>query len=72
MADIVAQQQNARVGQIQVGRIVLMLARMSGERGIRVPPELTMLGKTLLNLDQIGRTLATASSQSWWARARTR
>jgi len=57
VADVVAQQQNARVGQIQVGRIVLLQARMSGERGIRVPPELTMLGKTLLNLDQIGRTL---------------
>lgn len=57
VADLVAQNQNARVGQIQVGRIVLMLARMSAERGIRVPPELTMLGKTLLNLDQIGRTL---------------
>jgi ubiquinone biosynthesis protein len=57
VADLVAQNQDARVGQIQVGRIVLMLARMSGERGIRVPPELTMLGKTLLNLDQIGRTL---------------
>ena len=57
VADLVAQNQNARVGQIQVGRIVLMLARMSGERGIRVPPELTLLGKTLLNLDQIGRTL---------------
>jgi ubiquinone biosynthesis protein len=57
VADLVAQNQNARVGQIQVGRIVLMLAKMSGERGIRVPPELTMLGKTLLNLDQIGRTL---------------
>jgi predicted unusual protein kinase regulating ubiquinone biosynthesis (AarF/ABC1/UbiB family) len=57
VADLVAQNQAARVGQIQVGRVVLMLARMSGERGIRVPPELTMLGKTLLNLDQIGRTL---------------
>jgi ubiquinone biosynthesis protein len=57
VADLVAQNQNARVAQIQVGRIVLMLARMSGERGIRVPPEFTMLGKTLLNLDQIGRTL---------------
>ena len=36
---------------------MLMLARMSAERGIRVEPELTMLGKTLLNLDQVGRTL---------------
>jgi predicted unusual protein kinase regulating ubiquinone biosynthesis (AarF/ABC1/UbiB family) len=57
VADLVAQNQSARVSQIQVGRVVLMLARMSGERGIRMPPELTMLGKTLLNLDQIGRTL---------------
>jgi predicted unusual protein kinase regulating ubiquinone biosynthesis (AarF/ABC1/UbiB family) len=57
VADLVAQNQNARVGQIQVGRIVLLLAKMSGERGIRVPPELTMLGKTLLNLDIIGSTL---------------
>jgi predicted unusual protein kinase regulating ubiquinone biosynthesis (AarF/ABC1/UbiB family) len=57
VADLVAQNQNARVGQIQVGRIVLLLAKMSGDRGIRVPPELTMLGKTLLNLDLIGRTL---------------
>jgi len=53
----VAQTMGATVGQMQVGRVVLVLARMSGERGIRVAPELTMLGKTLLNLDQVGRTL---------------
>jgi len=57
VADLVAQSIGATVGQMQVGRIVLVLARMSAERGIRVEPELTMLGKTLLNLDQVGRTL---------------
>jgi predicted unusual protein kinase regulating ubiquinone biosynthesis (AarF/ABC1/UbiB family) len=57
VADLVAQNIGATVGQIQVGRVVLVLARMSSERGIRVEPELTMLGKTLLNLDQVGRTL---------------
>jgi ubiquinone biosynthesis protein len=57
VADIVAQNQDARVGDIQVGKIMLMLAKMSGDRGIRVQPELTMLGKTLLNLDLVGRTL---------------
>jgi ubiquinone biosynthesis protein len=57
VADVVAQTMGATVGQMQVGRVVLVLARMSGERGIRVAPELTMLGKTLLNLDQVGRTL---------------
>ncbi|HUG54905.1 MAG TPA: AarF/UbiB family protein, partial [Vicinamibacteria bacterium] len=57
VADLVAQNMGATVGQIQVGRVVLVLARMSGERGVRVEPELTLLGKTLLNLDQVGRTL---------------
>jgi ubiquinone biosynthesis protein len=57
VGDLVVQAQDLTVAQIQVGRIVLMLARSSGERGIRVPPELTLLGKTLLNLDLIGRTL---------------
>jgi ubiquinone biosynthesis protein len=57
VADLVADNMGATVGQIQVGRVVLVLARMSAERGIRVEPELTMLGKTLLNLDQVGRTL---------------
>jgi ubiquinone biosynthesis protein len=57
VADLVAQNIGATVAQIQVGREMLVLARMSGERGIRVPPELTLLGKTLLNLDLVGRTL---------------
>ena len=32
-------------------------ARFCGDCGVRVPPELTMLGKTLLNLDLVGRTV---------------
>src|SRR3954471_24836014 len=42
----------------QVGRAVLMLLKMAAENGIRLPPELAMIGKTLLNLDEIGLTLA--------------
>jgi ubiquinone biosynthesis protein len=57
VADLVAQTKDASVGQIEVGNVVLQLARMSGESGIRVPSELMMLGKTLLNLDQVGRAL---------------
>src|SRR6202011_2972347 len=34
------------------------VTQASGENGVRVPAELTLLGKTLLNLDQVGRTLA--------------
>jgi predicted unusual protein kinase regulating ubiquinone biosynthesis (AarF/ABC1/UbiB family) len=57
VADLVAQTKDASVEQIETGKVVLMLARMSGESGIRVPSELAMLGKTLLNLDQVGRAL---------------
>ena len=58
VSDIVAQQKTATVEQIQVGRLVLDVTQMAAECQIRVPPELTMLGKTLLNLDQVARTLA--------------
>jgi len=34
------------------------ISRAAGRHGIRLPPELTLLGKTLLNLDEVGRTLA--------------
>lgn len=57
MADLVAQQQDATIGQMQVGKIVLDTKQMAAESGVRVPAELTMLGKTLMNLDLIGRTL---------------
>jgi predicted unusual protein kinase regulating ubiquinone biosynthesis (AarF/ABC1/UbiB family) len=57
IAEIVAKQQGATVDQMQVGRLVLEVTQVSAENGIRVPSELTMLGKTLLNLDQVGRAI---------------
>lgn len=58
IAEIVAKQQGATVDQMQVGRLVLEVTQASVENGIRVPAELTMLGKTLLNLDQVGRAIS--------------
>jgi ubiquinone biosynthesis protein len=58
ISEIVAQQKTATVEEMQVGRLVLEVTRCAAESQIRVPPELTMLGKTLLNLDQVGRSLA--------------
>jgi len=57
IAEIVAKQQGATVQQMEVGRLVLEVTQASGENGVRVPAELTMLGKTLLNLDQVGRAI---------------
>lgn len=46
------------IAEVEIGRVVLQVGRVAGDSGVRVPPELTMLGKTLLNLDGIGRALA--------------
>ena len=54
---LVAENRDANVEQMQVGRAVLAITRIAGDNGIRIPPETTMLGKALLNLDAIGRTL---------------
>ncbi|HEX2184985.1 MAG TPA: AarF/UbiB family protein, partial [Chloroflexota bacterium] len=57
VAEVVARQHGASAGELEVGRMMLEVTRISGECHIRVPPELAMLGKTLLNLDQVGQTL---------------
>ncbi len=57
IAELVARFQNASLTDLPVGRVVMEVARLQGLHGLRPPPELTMLGKTLLNLDEIGRVL---------------
>jgi len=55
--EMVAQNRHATVGELQAGKAVLAITRASADAGLRMPPELMMLGKALLNLDQIGRIL---------------
>jgi predicted unusual protein kinase regulating ubiquinone biosynthesis (AarF/ABC1/UbiB family) len=57
VADLVATQQDRTLEQIQVGKIVLAILQVAGRRGLIVAPELSMLGKALLNLDQVGYML---------------
>ena len=57
ISEIVAVQKTATVAQMEVGRLVLEVTQVAAENGVRVPPELSLLGKTLLNLDQVGRIL---------------
>jgi predicted unusual protein kinase regulating ubiquinone biosynthesis (AarF/ABC1/UbiB family) len=58
VAEIIGQHQQVQLARPQVGRAVLMLLKVAAEHGIQLPPELAMVGKTLLNLDEIGLTLA--------------
>ena len=57
VADLVGRHQDAELRNIQIGKAVLEIGRVAGDVGLRLPTELTMLGKTLLNLDQIGEAL---------------
>src|SRR2546423_4230474 len=57
VGDLVTHNQNANVTEINAGRIVLEIQRISGESSFRLPQEFTMIAKTLLNLDQIVHTL---------------
>lgn len=57
VSDIVARHQSTTLEKIEVGKMVLEMTKVSSDCGIRLPPELTMLGKTLLNLDQVAWTL---------------
>ena len=55
---LVGRYYGASLENFQVGKIVLEVNRSAGTHGIKSPVELTMLGKTLLTLDHIARTLA--------------
>jgi ubiquinone biosynthesis protein len=57
VAALVSEYQGSKMDQIQVGRVVLEITQISGDNGLRVPAELTILSKTLLNLDLVGQTL---------------
>ena len=57
IAGLVAEQQDQALEKIDVGRILLEIGRTAGENGLYVPVELTLLGKTLLQLNEIGHVL---------------
>jgi len=50
-------QRDHQADALNVGRVILDLARTAHQCGLRMPAELPLLGKTLLNLHDIGRVL---------------
>jgi ubiquinone biosynthesis protein len=57
VGDLVLGLQGATAERIQIGRVVMEISRSAGQTAIRMPTELSTLGRTLLALDQVGRTL---------------
>jgi predicted unusual protein kinase regulating ubiquinone biosynthesis (AarF/ABC1/UbiB family) len=57
LAAMVSRYQGVALKQLNVGRVMLEMMREGGIHGVRLAPELALLGKALLNLDEIGRVL---------------
>ncbi len=57
VGQLVARQRNSTLAQMDVGKLVLELAGTAADTGLYAPTELSLLGKTLLQLDQVGRAL---------------
>lgn len=45
------------LADLEVGRVFLQLNQIGARHALRAPVDLTLLGKTLLNIDQVGRAL---------------
>jgi len=57
IVEMVGRYERTAAKELNVGRVMLEVARAGQQHGLRMPPELALLGKTLLNLDEIGRRL---------------
>lgn len=57
LTTVITDQQGAKLEDIQVGRALMNFTRSASDNGLEMPSELTMVSKTLLNLDIVGRTL---------------
>ena len=57
VADLVGHHQIVSAAELNAGRVILDLARSGNRFGLRLLPELPLLGQTLLNLHHIGRVL---------------
>jgi ubiquinone biosynthesis protein len=57
VADLVMENFNAQLENLDAGRVVLRITQIAGDCNFRLPPEFTMIAKTLLNLDQVVHTL---------------
>lgn len=58
IGQLVAEELSGTLSKMDLGKTILEVGRTAAETGLYVPIELTLLGKTLLQLDEVGRILA--------------
>jgi ubiquinone biosynthesis protein len=64
LSQLLVQRQEQGLQQMNVGKTLLQVTRIAADNGFFVPSELTLLGKTLLQLDEVGRILDPAFDTS--------
>jgi len=57
IGQVIAEQHGLSMQRINVGRTLLTVNGIAAEHGVFVPSELTLLAKTLLQLDEVGKAL---------------
>ncbi|HYC37861.1 MAG TPA: AarF/UbiB family protein [Usitatibacter sp.] len=57
VGQIISEQHGLNIQQINVGRTLLAVTGTAADHSVYVPSQLTLLAKTLLQLDQVGKTL---------------
>ena len=60
IGQLLAARQDQGLQQINVGKSLLAVSKNATDNGLFVPSELTLLGKTLLQLDEVGKILDAA------------
>lgn len=58
ISNLVLEHQSAALGKLEMGRVIMKIRRVAADAGVKIDPALNMLGKTMLNLDKVGQTLA--------------
>jgi ubiquinone biosynthesis protein len=58
IADLVVRHTDASMNKIDAGAVVLEITRIAADCNFRLPPDFTMIAKTLLNLDRVVYTLS--------------
>ena len=56
--DLVGEAKNTNLADLKIGSVILEVMRVCANAGIRIPAQINLLGKTLLNLDLVGETLS--------------
>jgi predicted unusual protein kinase regulating ubiquinone biosynthesis (AarF/ABC1/UbiB family) len=56
--DIIGRYREASLKDLEMGRVLVEMSRSAVDCGLRLPPDIGMVGQTLLKLDSVGRHLA--------------